>query len=209
MLRSALTLLLAAVLVAPALAEGTGRRFTVTVTSSATPMAVEVTTWLQDGKVRTESRSGDATTVTITAEGKTYMLEAGLKLAQVAPVRAPGANVKPEHRVWWKLVDPLQVAPDQLPALFRELGARSLGTDTLDRRQVEALALTVPTDVPFPLSNLRLYVDATTGQPVRLDYQRGREDQVQVRFGQLATGLTLDSALFTVPADYRLIEYEW
>lgn len=185
--------------------------FTVEVTSSLAPAPVTVQTWMQEGLIRTESTTGrDAAsrTITIVRDGKTYLLEPALKIAQVTPLRTE-ADAPEAQRKYWGLVDPLQVAPTHLPALFRELGARSLGTDKLDGVEVEALVLSIPPTVRFPIDNPRLYVKTSDGLPFRMDYRRNKDETVEVRFLNIQEGKASPAQLFEIPAEYRLVEYEW
>jgi len=190
-------------------AAGDGLRFTVEVSSNMAPAATRVTTSMQEGLVRTDTTTGSETTVAIIRDNKTYLLEPVLELAQVTPVRKPGAGVPAAQQKYWGLVDPLQVAPPQLPGLFRTLGARSLGKDKLEGVEVEAWVLSIPADVKFPLDNLRLYVKVDDGMPLRLDYQRDKDEQVQVKFLSIETDVTFAPGIFEIPAAYRLVEYEW
>lgn len=203
---SSLLLLLALSTPSPA-AQG-DLRFVVRVTSSLAPNPVTVTTSIHEGAIRTESASEDGATVTIMAGGKTYLLEPALEIAQVTPLRGP-EEAPAAQRKYWGLVDPLQVAPTHLPALFEELGARSLGEDKLEGITVEAWVLSIPAAVNFPLDNLRLYVKASDGLPYRMDYRRNKDETVNVQFLEIDTAVTLDPGLFVVPANYRLVEYEW
>jgi|GEM_PF-5308168 len=182
-------------------------RFVVRVTSSLAPNPVTVTTSIHEGAIRSESLMGEASTVTIIAGGKTYLLEPDLEIAQVTPLRS-ASDAPAAQRKYWGLVDPLQVAPTHLPALFEELGARSLGSDKLEGIAVEAWVLSIPAEVDFPLDNLHLYVK-TDGMPYRMDYRRNKDETVTVEFLEINTTIALDPALFLVPESYRLVEYEW
>ncbi|HYE76476.1 MAG TPA: hypothetical protein VEI97_00690 [bacterium] len=212
MLRLGLALALALGLTLPPAAfagAGSGTRFEVTVTSNAAPGPVTVVTSVMGDAIRTESTAGGVTTVVITTGGMTYLLNDSLMLAQATPVRSPGDNLPQSQAKYWALADPTQVTPSRLPGLFQELGARSLGTDTLEGRQVEAWALSIPADVEFPLNNFRLYLDPKISRPVRMDFQRDKSESVQVRFGNSEEGVALDPSLFEVPEGYRIVEYEW
>ena len=82
------------------------------------------------------------------------------------------------------------------------------GPSEVDGKKADLYSLKITDAGNFPWNNFMVWIDKVTMFPIKVQYQEGSESRT-IKFLKIEKNVKVDESKFKVPADYKLIEFEW
>jgi len=186
--------------------KGTGTYFEVDISTTG-GQVVTWKNWRDSGKYRGESDLGGNPTITIIADGYSYSLSPNIKVARKSKMELDEKK-NPLASKYGALADIPQLDPVNYMAVVRRLGGQMQGPSEVDGKKADLYSLKITDAGNFPWNNFMVWIDKVTMLPIKVQYQEGSESRI-IKFLKIEKNVKVDESKFKVPADYKLIEFEW
>ena len=175
--------------------------------SSTGAAPIEWKNWRDSGKYRGESEMDGNSSVTIVAGGYSYSLSPSIKVARKSKL-VLDEKKNPLAGKYGPLADIPQIDPLNYLSTIRRLGAQQQGAAELNGKKADLYMLKIADASSFPWNNFMFWFDKTTTLPLQIQYQEGSKIHT-IKFLKIDKNAKIDADKFTVPPDYKLIEFEW
>ena len=187
-------------------AKSTGVYFEIELSSTgAAPIVWK--NWRNEGKYRGESEVESNSSITIVADGFSYSLSPSIKVARKSKL-VLDEKKNPLASKYGPLSDIPQIDPVNYLTTVRRLGAQLQGPADLNGKKSDLYTLKIQDNPNFPWNNYMFWFDKTSSLPLQIQYQEGSKVHT-IKFLKIEKDSKIESDKFTVPKDYKLIEFEW
>ena len=196
-----------AVTESPKFAEkGTGIYFEIEISSTGGAPIIWKN-WRDGSNYRGESDLNGNPTITIVAADSTYSLSPKIKVARKTKI-VRDEKKNPLAGKYGPLADIPQLDPVNYLATVRRLGAAEQGGTELAGVKAQLYNLKIQGAPGFPWDNFMFWIDKSTMLPLQIQYKEGTIVRT-IKFLKIEKGIKVDQSMFTVPGDYKLVEFEW